>query len=90
MYFNTYTACKSGSFIQESIGDFGHTFETQDGDVGDVVDNGLWTSISKQFDPDRCPAGYTLSSAYVEWSVETEDFHGNVNDHGTARITYVP
>ena len=66
---------------------------TQSGGVGDTVSNGLYAGYSfraqNHIDEEFCNIGEWPMLTF-HWSIESEDFHGNVAESGWNTLSYNP
>ncbi len=81
--------CLQGNVGQIKYGLQAPLVKTQTGGVGSTVSNGLWDGpVIKLSDFDSCAPGWTTTSLGYTWTVTTEDFHGNVSNHGWATMSW--
>ena len=69
--------------------DYLPTERSQEGEVGEVVSDGVFAAGVINFGQLRCPqSGQVVTAATYSWAVQAEDFHGNVKTMQNARIEY--
>lgn len=85
-----YTCASPGSsFATRRIVDYVTLERTQEGQVGDVVSDGVFTAHVINFGQLRCARpGEVVTHATYTWHVQAEDFHGNVKEMQNATIEY--